>query len=137
MRADRLALWNGWIIATIAVTLALYPEYGISFLRIEDPSFPVLALARSLGIMSFMFAAVVWSIREWLGTSAARPTRRALASAYAVGALLLLPQQIAIWSNGPGLAAFLGFAILAICYWRATDAPAAATHTPAATLIPH
>lgn len=123
MRADRLAAGNAAAMGIVATGLMLYPGLVLELIRLPEPSFPVLALTRTLGCVCLVLAVVLWTARAWLASPAAHSARRALAASYGVTAILLLAQQIAIWTNRAGLAAFVAFTGWAIAYWAATDAP--------------
>ena len=122
MRADHVAVWNAGLIGTVGLGLSLYPAALLGLLRVEDPAFPVLALARSLGVVCIVLAVILWSARAWLGSRTGAQARRLLAAAYSFGGVLLLFQQIAIWNNRAGLTAFVTFAGWAVAYAMSTEA---------------
>lgn len=122
MRADHLAGWNAGVVATAALAVSLFPAAILSSLGVDAPSFPVLALARTLGAVCLVLAVVLWYARHWLGGTTGRTARRSLAAAYGLGGILLLLQQIAIWNSRAGLLVFVAFAGWGVAYLMSTEA---------------
>lgn len=117
MRPQTLLRANALILLAGALALLAFPTPILVRLSIPAPSLGVLALSRVLAAVLLVLAAGLWSSGPWFGSPAAAPAAKLIAAAYAVGALLVLAQQVAIWDGRVGVALFLAFGIMAFEYF--------------------
>lgn len=118
MRPQTLLRGNALMVVFGALALLAFPLPILERLTIPAPSLGVLALSRLLAAVLLVLAAGLWSSEAWFGTPAAASAATLIATAYALGALLVLAQQLAIWDGRLGIALFFAFGILALEYFR-------------------
>jgi hypothetical protein len=117
---------NVAFVAILGAVVLLNPTLILRGFGIFEPSFAVLGVVRMYSVMAIVLGTLLWSSRTWLASPAGRATRRAMAIAYGIAAILLTTQQWTVWYGRTGVALTFGCIILAFGYWTAREPRAAA-----------
>lgn len=138
------------LLFALALTLAPMPLLGAYGLPVADFPWPVpasdwpgyvaemqkLAFARFFGVVTLTLALLLWAVRALplAAPEGPRPLLRALFVAHAVALLMLLIQQVTIWSSAVGWLTVGVVALLTVSYGVALLYP----HLPASerTAVP-
>src|SRR6188474_1026034 len=115
-RLQTVVQGNVVMLGVLATALLLAPGRVLSGFGIAEAPVAVLGLTRVIATMAGILAAVLWGVRESLGTRDGRFALRLLIVAHALGAVLLFAQQWSVWDGRSGVALSLGCALLAVQY---------------------
>lgn len=97
----RLVQFHTVVMACAFGMLALAPEQFLQSLGVTDMAFSVLSLTRVIAVLLVVVAAAVMPVPSLVSTARTRALT-SIGLAYAVGALLILGQEIAIWNTTGG-----------------------------------
>ncbi len=112
---------NVVLVAVLAAVVLVEPTLILSGFGIVEPSFAMLGVVRMYSVLAIVLGTLLWNSRGWLASSAGRTTRRAMAIAYGVAAVLVMAQQWTVWYGRTGVALSFGCIILAFGFWTAKE----------------
>ncbi|MFI5238801.1 MAG: hypothetical protein ACHQQP_03240 [Gemmatimonadales bacterium] len=109
--------------------LALAPDWFLASLGITDIAFSVVSLTRVIAVLLVVVAAAVLPVPSLVGNARSRALM-SIGLAYAVGTLLILTQEIAIWSTTggaiiAGIAALFAVAFIGVRFLERSPVDAA------------
>lgn len=97
------------------------PATLLKALGVPDLSFATLGVVRMAGVLALALAAVLWSARRWLYSPEGASTLWVLAVICAMIALMLVAQQVAVWSGLTDVVPVVFLTLLAAAYGLAAQ----------------
>lgn len=97
------------------------PAAILKALGVPDLSFATLGVVRMAGVLSLAFAAVLWSARRWLYSPEGAGTLWVLAIVSGMIALMLVAQQVTVWSGLTDVVPIVFLSLLSAAYAMAAQ----------------
>lgn len=99
----------------------LAPAAILKALGVPDLSFATLGVVRMAGVFALAFAAVLWSARRWLYSPEGAGTLWVLAIVCGMIALMLVAQQVTVWSGLTDVVPVVFLSLLSAAYAMAAQ----------------